>query len=99
MLIMKNFIEEFKSFAMKGNVIDLAVAVVIGAVVHSSALISDGSLNATGVALIFLVGVLLAGAALGTRGAAKRLGAVIEASDVRPVGRRDIAHARQLAAR
>lgn len=30
MLIMKNFIEEFKSFAMKGNVIDLAVAVVIG---------------------------------------------------------------------
>ena len=27
---MKNFIEEFKSFAMKGNVIDLAVAVVIG---------------------------------------------------------------------
>lgn len=28
---MKNFIEEFKSFAMKGNVIDLAVAVVIGA--------------------------------------------------------------------
>lgn len=28
---MKNFIEEFKAFAMKGNVIDLAVAVVIGA--------------------------------------------------------------------
>jgi large conductance mechanosensitive channel len=27
---MKNFIEEFKAFAMKGNVIDLAVAVVIG---------------------------------------------------------------------
>lgn len=28
---MKNFIEEFKAFAMKGNVIDLAVAVIIGA--------------------------------------------------------------------
>lgn len=28
---MKGFIEEFKAFAMKGNVMDLAVAVVIGA--------------------------------------------------------------------
>jgi large conductance mechanosensitive channel len=28
---MKNFIEEFKAFAIKGNVMDLAVAVVIGA--------------------------------------------------------------------
>lgn len=28
---MKGFIEEFKGFAMKGNVVDLAVAVVIGA--------------------------------------------------------------------
>lgn len=28
---MHNFIQEFKAFAMKGNVIDLAVAVVIGA--------------------------------------------------------------------
>lgn len=27
---MKNFIQEFKAFALKGNVIDLAVAVVIG---------------------------------------------------------------------
>ena len=27
---MKSFIEEFKAFAMKGNVIDLAVAVIIG---------------------------------------------------------------------
>lgn len=27
---MKNFIEEFKAFAIRGNVIDLAVAVVIG---------------------------------------------------------------------
>lgn len=28
---MKGFIDEFKAFAMKGNVVDLAVAVVIGA--------------------------------------------------------------------
>lgn len=28
---MKNFVEEFKIFALKGNVVDLAVAVVIGA--------------------------------------------------------------------
>ena len=28
---MKNFVKEFKAFAMKGNVMDLAVAVVIGA--------------------------------------------------------------------
>ena len=28
---MKNFVEEFKAFAMKGNVMDLAVAVIIGA--------------------------------------------------------------------
>ena len=28
---MKNFLNEFKAFAMRGNVIDLAVAVVIGA--------------------------------------------------------------------
>ena len=28
---MKGFVEDFKAFAMKGNVIDLAIAVVIGA--------------------------------------------------------------------
>lgn len=28
---MKNFVAEFKAFAMRGNVVDLAVAVVIGA--------------------------------------------------------------------
>ena len=28
---MKNFVQEFKAFALKGNVVDLAVAVVIGA--------------------------------------------------------------------
>jgi len=28
---MKSFIEEFKTFAIKGNVVDLAVAVIIGA--------------------------------------------------------------------
>lgn len=27
---MKNFVQEFKAFAMRGNVVDLAVAVVIG---------------------------------------------------------------------
>lgn len=28
---MKKFFEEFRSFAMKGNVVDLAVGVIIGA--------------------------------------------------------------------
>lgn len=28
---MKSFVEDFKAFAMKGNVVDLAVAVIIGA--------------------------------------------------------------------
>jgi large conductance mechanosensitive channel len=28
---MKNYIEEFKEFALKGNVMDLAIAVVVGA--------------------------------------------------------------------
>jgi large conductance mechanosensitive channel len=28
---MKNFFEEFKAFAMKGNALDLAIGVVIGA--------------------------------------------------------------------
>ncbi len=28
---MKGFVEDFKAFAMKGNVVDLAVAVIIGA--------------------------------------------------------------------
>ena len=51
-----------------------AVAVVIGMVVHRSALVSDGNLNSTGVALILLLVVLLAGAAFGIRSAAKRLG-------------------------
>lgn len=31
MMRMKEFIQEFKAFAMRGNVVDLAVAVVIGA--------------------------------------------------------------------
>ena len=30
---MKKFFEEFKTFAMRGNVIDLAVGVVIGGVI------------------------------------------------------------------
>ncbi len=40
---MKSFIEEFKKFAIKGNVIDLAVAVVIGAAFTSivNSLVND----------------------------------------------------------
>lgn len=30
MIILKNFLKEFKTFAVKGNVLDLAVAVIIG---------------------------------------------------------------------
>lgn len=52
---MKGFIEEFKAFAMKGNVIDLAVAVVIGA--------AFGKIVSSLVANIImpLIGVLLGG--------------------------------------
>jgi large conductance mechanosensitive channel len=52
---MKSFIEEFKAFAMKGNVIDLAVAVVIGA--------AFGKIVSSLVANIImpLVGILLGG--------------------------------------
>lgn len=52
---MKGFIDEFKTFAVKGNVIDLAVAVVIGA--------AFGKIVSSLVANIImpLVGVLLGG--------------------------------------
>ncbi len=52
---MKKFIEEFRNFAMKGNVIDLAVAVVIGAAFGKivSALVDN--------IIMPLVGVLLGG--------------------------------------
>lgn len=52
---MKGYIEEFKTFAMKGNVIDLAVAVVIGA--------AFGKIVSSLVANIItpLIGVLLGG--------------------------------------
>ncbi len=52
---MKNFVEEFKAFAMKGNVVDLAVAVVIGA--------AFGKIVTSLVANIFtpLIGVLVGG--------------------------------------
>jgi large conductance mechanosensitive channel len=52
---MKSFIDEFKSFAMKGNVIDLAVAVVIGAAFGKivTALVEN--------IIMPLVGVLLGG--------------------------------------
>lgn len=52
---MKGFVTEFRSFAMKGNVIDLAVAVVIGAAFGKivSALVDS--------IIMPLVGVLLGG--------------------------------------
>ena len=52
---MKGFIEEFKAFAMKGNVVDLAVAVVIGAAFGKivSSLVDN--------IIMPLVGVLLGG--------------------------------------
>jgi len=52
---MKGFIEEFKTFAVKGNVIDLAVAVVIGAAFGKivSSLVDN--------IIMPLVGVLLGG--------------------------------------
>jgi len=52
---MKGFIEEFKAFAMKGNVVDLAVAVIIGAAFGKivSSLVDN--------VVMPLVGVLLGG--------------------------------------
>ena len=52
---MKGFMEEFKGFAMKGNVVDLAVAVVIGAAFGKivSSLVDN--------IIMPLVGVLLGG--------------------------------------
>lgn len=52
---MKSFIEEFKAFAMKGNVLELAVAVVIGAAFGKivSSLVDN--------IIMPLVGVLLGG--------------------------------------
>jgi large conductance mechanosensitive channel len=52
---MKSFIAEFKAFAMKGNVIDLAVAVVIGAAFGKivSSLVED--------IVMPLIGLLLGG--------------------------------------
>jgi len=41
--MMKNFFEEFKAFAMRGNVIDMAVGIIIGAAFGKivSSLVSD----------------------------------------------------------
>lgn len=52
---MKGFVDEFKAFAMKGNVLDLAVAVVIGAAFGKivSALVDS--------IIMPLVGILLGG--------------------------------------
>lgn len=40
---MKKFLEEFKTFALKGNVMDMAVGVIIGAAFQAivSSLVSD----------------------------------------------------------
>lgn len=52
---MKSFFEEFKTFAMKGNVIDLAVAVVVGGAFGkiTSSLVGD--------IIMPLIGILLGG--------------------------------------
>jgi hypothetical protein len=52
-----------------------AVAVVVGMVFHWSSLSTASGLNATGVSLIYLSTLLVAGAAFGTRDAAQRIGA------------------------
>ena len=39
---MKKFIEEFKSFALRGNVMDMAVGVIIGGAFFRDRDISDG---------------------------------------------------------
>ncbi len=50
---MKSFLEEFKAFAMKGNVVDLAVAVVIGGAfgVIVKSLVDDIIMPVVGVAI------------------------------------------------
>ena len=50
---MKKFIEEFKKFALRGNVMDMAVGVIIGGAF-------TGSLNILGliVAIALLVGIV-----------------------------------------
>lgn len=50
---MKNFLKEFRDFAMKGNVLDLAIGVVIGAAFGKivTSLVSD--------VLMPIIGILL----------------------------------------
>ena len=52
-----------------------AAAVIVGLVWHWSQLTTASGLNAAGVSLVIFTVLLLAGAALGTRAAAKRIGA------------------------
>ena len=49
---MKNFVKEFKEFAMKGNVVDMAVGVIIGAAFGKivSSLVDDIIMPVIGVA-------------------------------------------------
>lgn len=60
---MKKFIEEFKTFAMRGNVVDLAVAVIIGAAFGKivSSLVDNIIMPLIGVALggVDLTGLIL----------------------------------------
>ncbi len=52
----------------------MLVVVLVGFFAHLGSLTSNNGLNQTGVALLMLAVVLLAGAATGTRAAARRLG-------------------------
>ena len=57
---MANILKEFKDFAMKGNVIDMAVGVIIGAAFGKivSSLVDDIIMPLIGVACVYLVLVL-----------------------------------------
>lgn len=76
---MKGFVEDFKAFAMKGNVVDLAVAVVIGAAFGKivSALVDNIITPLVG---MLLGGVDFSGLAWNVGDAAFGYGAFIQAS-------------------
>jgi large conductance mechanosensitive channel len=75
---MKSFIKEFKSFAMKGNVLDLAVAVVIGAAFGKivSSLVTDIITPLIG---LFMGGVNFSGLSHTLGGAVVTYGVFIQA--------------------
>jgi len=76
---MKGFVDEFKAFAMKGNVVDLAVAVVIGAAFGKivSALVDN---IITPVVGMLLGGVDFSGLSLTVGDASLGYGAFIQAA-------------------